>query len=240
MVPVADKQAVSHNQALLTSLYHLLKSAQICFTTAMENGQCTEIRVHWEGFPETIFSVKPEHNLYPKVLQLPAPKIREPVTTLNNKVITKVYSRRRFKTKRTAKTAIANSIFVEPLSDYQPIDKQHVSTKRQLTPVTDSNLRRSKRRASINDGFKPQSPIYGKRKAPAKKPTMSSNGKAQFFVIPQIEFPDLAIIDKCVTKRLAYPHIPIHELQKVATQACGILAEEVAAHGRHGDGAWQR
>jgi hypothetical protein len=82
--------------------------------------------------------------------------------------------------------------------------------------------------------------IYGKRKAPAKKPTMSSNGKAQFFVIPQIEFPDLAIIDKCVTKRLAYPHIPIHELQKVATQACGILAEEVAAHGRHGDGAWQR
>jgi hypothetical protein len=89
----------------------------------MENGQCTEIRVHWEGFPETIFSVKPEHNLYPKVLQLPAPKIREPLTTLNNKVITKVYSRRRFKTKRTTKTAIANSIFGEPLSDYQPIDK---------------------------------------------------------------------------------------------------------------------
>lgn len=57
---------------------------------------------------------------------------------------------------------------------------------------------------------------------------MSSNGKAQFFVIPQIEFPDLAIIDKWVTKGLAYPHIPIHELQKVATQACGIPAEEVA------------
>jgi hypothetical protein len=110
-------------------------------------------------------------------------------------VITKVYSRRRFKTKRTAKAAIANPIFGEPLSDYQPIDKQHVSAKGQLTPVTDSNLRRSKRRASINNGFKPQSPIYSKRKTPAKKPTMSSNGKAQFFVIPQIEFPDLAIID---------------------------------------------
>jgi hypothetical protein len=27
---------------------------------------------------------------------------------------------------------------------------------------------------------------------------------------------------------MAYPHIPTHELQKVAVQACGVPAEEVA------------
>jgi hypothetical protein len=169
VVPVENEQEVPPSQALLTSLYHLLKSAQIGFTAAMEQGQCTDLTVHWKGFPETTFSVKPENNHYPKVLQLPAPKIREPVLTGNNQLITRTYSRRRFKIRRGPKPVTADPIFGTP-QDYQLADKQIASAKRLPTPASDDNLRRSKRRAMINGGFKPQGHNKGKPKALGRKP----------------------------------------------------------------------
>jgi hypothetical protein len=60
-----------------------------------------------------------------------------------------------------------------------------------------------------------------------KRPAATATGKAQFFIIPQIMFPDLTEIDKCVTKGLAHPHIPILELQQVAVNVCGMPLEEV-------------
>jgi hypothetical protein len=226
-VPVESEQEVHPGQALLTSMYHLLKSAQIGFTAVIEQGKCSDLTVHWKGFPEVTFSVKPENNHYPKVMQLPAPKNREPVLTGNNQLITKTYSRRRFKIKRGPKPVTADPIFGIP-QEHQLTDRQSASAKRLPTPASENSLRRSKRRAMINGGYKPQGLNKGKPKALGRKPTAVLGGKALCFVIPQIEFPDLAEIDKWISKGLAYPHIPTHELQKVAVQACGILAEEVA------------
>jgi hypothetical protein len=161
------------------------------------------------------------------VRQLPAPKNREPVLTGNNQLITKTYSRRRFKIKRGPKPVTADPIFGIP-QEHQLTDKQPASAKRLPTPASEDSLRRSKRRAMINGGYKPQGLNKGKAKALGRKYAAVLGGKAQCFIIPQIEFPDLAEIDKWISKGLAYPHIPTHELQKVAVQACGLLAEEVA------------
>jgi hypothetical protein len=54
-------------------------------------------------------------------------------------------------------------------------------------------------------------------------------GKELNFIIPRPEFPDLSAIDKCLTTSLAYPHIPMQELQRVAVDSCGIPSMEVAS-----------
>jgi hypothetical protein len=82
----------------------------------------------------------------------------------------------------------------------------------------------------VNKGFKPLFPADDKTKHARKKApkTPPSAGKTNTFITPQPEFLDLAAIDRCFSSGLTYPHIPVHELQKVATDSCGISLVEVA------------
>jgi hypothetical protein len=96
--------------------------------------------------------------------------------------------------------------------------------------MADTNLR-SKRQATKNDGFKPASPGVTRSKSKSKKLISSAppaSGKRSTFCIFFFEFPDLGVINKCVTEQLIHPHIAIPVLQKVAQELCRIPLEEVA------------
>jgi hypothetical protein len=102
--------------------------------------------------------------------------------------------------------------------------------KKKSTPAAVKNLRRSKRQVAKNDGFKPASSSLTRsrnksRKSPA--PTAPFSGKRSLFSIPYSKFPDLGVIDKCLTEQLVHTHISIPVLQKVAQELCNIPPEEV-------------
>jgi hypothetical protein len=121
------------------------------------------------------------------------------------------------------------SIFNQIVPDYSALEGGQGSNtptlKRKPTLASITNLRRSKRQAGRNDGFKPSSPAVTRSKGKAKKKHVglgSSAGKTHTFLIHQAEFPDLAKIDRCVSTQLIHPHIPVLVLQKVAQEVCGI------------------
>jgi hypothetical protein len=158
-------------------------------------------------------------------LLLEPPPIPEEVYTINNNHITKVYYRRKFKSgKRNILPAQDKEpIFEQTATDYSaPQGGQGSNTstlKRKPTPASVTNLRRSKRQAGRNDGFKPPSLAVTRTKSKDKKKNASlgsSGGKTHTFLIPQAEFPNLAEIDRCVTAELTHPHILVPVLQKVA------------------------
>jgi hypothetical protein len=102
------------------------------------------------------------------------------------------------------------------------------SGKRKSAPLSSSSLRRSKRGATANDGFKPASPMEAKTKSKSKKTFMLGKGKHQQSFSFSTDFPDIMAIDKLITLRLEHPQIPIHELQRMAKEVCGISPMEVA------------
>jgi hypothetical protein len=108
--------------------------------------------------------------------------------------------------------------------------EQDGSCKRKATLVAVTNLRRSKRQATKNDGFKPASPAVTRSRSKSRKSSASitpSSDKRSTFCIPYSEFPDLGVIHKCVPEQLIHPHISIPVLQKVAQELCGFPPEEV-------------
>jgi hypothetical protein len=103
-----------------------------------------------------------------------------------------------------------------------------VGRKRRPTPTSTTNLRRSKRKIVVNDGFKPVSPAVTRSKnVVRKKAIVSTLGKRSSLSITPTEFPDLSIIDKFMNEVLSHPHIPIPELQRVAKEVCRIPPLEV-------------
>jgi hypothetical protein len=88
------------------------------------------------------------------------------------------------------------SIFDQIVPDYSALEGGQGSNtptlKRKPTLASITNLKRSKRQAGCNDGFKPSSPAVTRSKGKAKKKHVglgSSAGKTHTFLIPQAEFP---------------------------------------------------
>jgi hypothetical protein len=155
--------------------------------------------------------------------------------TINNQVITKVYTRSRIR-KREEKEIVPDHemVFLVPTPEYNTQEDGESSrplvTKRKPTPASEGSLRSSKRNKASNDGFKPTSPVLTRKRAAVKKiaaPQISQIGKRSLFPIPQSEFSDLALIDQIINYALVHSHIPIDELQKVARETCGIPPLEV-------------
>jgi hypothetical protein len=126
-------------------------------------------------------------------------------------------------------------IFDQTLADYSVPEGDQGSNittrKRKPTPASVTNLRRSKRQAGCNDGFKPSSLAVTRGKGKIKKRHAglgSFVGKTHTFLIPLAEFLDLTEIDRCVSTQLIHPHISVPILQKVAQEVCGIPPMEVS------------
>jgi hypothetical protein len=159
------------------------------------------------------------------------------VYTINNKLITKVYYRRKFKA-RKRNTTEANQDKV-PIFGQSEVDNNalkvdqggNTSTrKRKPTPTAVTNFKRSKRQDGHNNDYK-HSSSTSRSKGKDKKKTSglgNSAGKLHTFFIPQVEFLDLAEIDRCVSTQLIHPHNPVHVLQKMAQEVCGIPPMEVS------------
>jgi hypothetical protein len=113
------------------------------------------------------------------------------VRTINNKVITKVYSRSRVRTKRSKTDDTNKSPFGEIAPDYdlqksEQKKEKGASLKRKPTPVSEHNLKRSKCRLVLNDGFKPSSPVCTRNIDPVQTRAASipPSGKNYSFPLP--------------------------------------------------------
>jgi hypothetical protein len=158
--------------------------------------------------------------------------------TLNNQLITKRYYRKVFKVKKQnqrsstdTSTQNGNLIFGNLAPEYESqmddLNCTLISLKRKSTPVSDSNLRRSKRGMASKDGYKHSTPIATKSKGKGKRVSISPLGKHHHSTFTPVDFPDLAAIDKMINLGVSYPEIPIGQLQKVASERCGIHPMEV-------------
>jgi hypothetical protein len=170
---------------------------------------------------------------YMSIEQVVAEGTTNQVPTTNNRHITKVYYRKRFKAKQTPQIAKqqapAPPVFGETLPDYDAdLNSPIVSLKRKATPVSVISLRRSKRNVSADNGFKPITSVTPKTKAKKKKvtPQTPPPGKKNQYTF-LLNFPDLAAIDRMIALGTSHPELPIDVLQKVAVETCGIPREEV-------------
>jgi hypothetical protein len=102
-----------------------------------------------------------------------------------------------------------------------------ISLKRKSTPVSDPNLRRSKRDMASKDGYKPSTPIAAKSKGNGKRVSISPLDKHHHSIFMPVDFLDLVAIDKMINLGVNYPEIPIGQLQKVASERRGIHPMEV-------------
>jgi hypothetical protein len=102
--------------------------------------------------------------------------------------------------------------------------------KRKPTPTAVTNFKRSKRQDGHNNDYKHSSSTSRSKDKDKKKASGLGNsaGKLHTFFIPQVEFLDLAEIDRCVSTQLIHPHNPVHVLQKMAQEVCGIPPMEVS------------
>jgi hypothetical protein len=158
------------------------------------------------------------------------------VITSNKHVITKVYTRGRFRKNEDKKETSSETglVFTDFVPDYDSQKNMQVTKfaahKRKPTPTFEINLRRSKRNNAQNDGFKPASPALTRKRAAMKKSATaqsSQSSKSSLFAIPWSDFPDLALIDQFINDTLVHPHIPFAELQMVAKETSGIPPMEV-------------
>jgi hypothetical protein len=156
------------------------------------------------------------------VLLLGPPPAPEEVYTINNNLITKVYFRRKFKAvKRSTLAKDKDPIFEQIVPDYSVLEgdlgSNTLSLKKKPTPASVTNLRRSKRQAGRNDGFKPSSPVVTRSKSKAKKKLIgpgSSTGKTHTFLLPQAEKvanqSNSELLSLSPTRSLGPPHIQIN------------------------------
>jgi hypothetical protein len=95
--------------------------------------------------------------------------------TVNSQVITKVYTRSRFRKReeQKKKTPDHEMVFVESIPEYKTQEDGETSKapahKRKPTLTSKGSLRRSKRNKTHNDGFKPASPILTRKRVAVKK-----------------------------------------------------------------------
>jgi hypothetical protein len=156
-----------------------------------------------------------------------------PVKTINNKTVTRVYFRKILKKGKSKMVTSQDSIFGLVVRDFESHDgdlNQPISSlKRKGTPLSVANLRRSKRSSAHKDGFNP-SPLKTPSKASKVKTVKRiNNNTGKPFQIPtKVDFPDLTAIDKYMNMGLTYPEIPIHEIQRVARDVCGVHPSETS------------
>jgi hypothetical protein len=146
--------------------------------------------------------------------------LEKAVLTLNKNVIRKVYCRKVFKRKKKQLSHTPTPVFGSPPLDFDLPDKDLnlplVSLKRKPTPVSEVNLRRSKR------AYETQ--IRAHKKPPRQKTKAGKISNAQ----PTLPvFPDIAAIDKIMNMGLTYPAVSMKEIQKVAVEDCGVHPSEV-------------
>jgi hypothetical protein len=103
-----------------------------------------------------------------------------PVFTLRNQPITKVYKRRAGKIQRRVQQHVKTApIFDSPMQDYEraqdELNTPIASLKRKCTPVSTADLRRSVRKISADNGFKPSSTMGTRNKAAKKKAMAKSH-----------------------------------------------------------------
>jgi hypothetical protein len=126
-----------------------------------------------------------------------------------------VYYRKKLKAKQAPQNAKqqapAPPVFGETLLDYDAdLNSPIVSLKGKATPVSAISLRRSKRNASANNGFKPITP---KTKTKKKKVTLQTppSGKQNQYTYLS-DFPDLAAIDRMISLGTLHPELPVDVL----------------------------
>jgi hypothetical protein len=152
-------------------------------------------------------------------------QLPSPVFTLNNQKISRVYFRRYPKKSRDHDPA--SPVFGSNADDLQ---QTLISLKRKGTPHSAKNLRRSKRRAQVTDGYKhdrfPNTSLPVRGKKGIRK--CLSFGKKPHASPLKVDFPDLAAIDKFINLGINHPEIPVSEIQRVAVERCGIQPSEVS------------
>jgi hypothetical protein len=156
-------------------------------------------------------SILPHNSYSTKTSHILAPDSAHKVLTINRQLIMKVYTRKKLKDRKNDGTTL-EPVFGPVQQEYNPHPNLGKGLKRNATPVTVQNLRRSKRKDVVDKGLKPAPAPLSSSKPKGKKKTAGITpmaGKKLHFIIPQPEFPDLSVIDKCFTSGLAYPHIPI-------------------------------
>jgi hypothetical protein len=88
-------------------------------------------------------------------------------------IITKVYTRRRFKEEKEVASPPKNPVFADTAPEYETQDNKKAAKatarKRKPTSASETNLRRSKRNKALNDGYKPTSPVTTRKRATMKK-----------------------------------------------------------------------
>jgi hypothetical protein len=95
---------------------------------------------------------------------------------------------------------------------------------RKPKPVSELNLRRSKRAMLNRDDFRQSTASETKSKVLSK----SIGKKSKAGKMPNLpDFPDIAAIDKIMNLGLTYPATLVKEIQKVAVEHCGVHPSEV-------------
>jgi len=145
--------------------------------------------------------------------------------------ITRVYYRRRFKSKDFATVSQLNS------SDKSKRSISATKKRKCITPTTTMKLR-SPRLVKKLDGHKPASislkkaPTRNKNKNKNKKIKPQSDLLGNILLSPTCQasdFPDISTIAKFTNMGTIFPQIPIAEIQKLAIESCGIAPLEVSA-----------
>jgi hypothetical protein len=136
---------------------------------------------------------------------------------------------------RLARRRTASPVFGSPSQDYDRVDddlhQPQSSLKRKATPHSAKDLRKSKRGAQLQDGFKqdhsPKNNLTARGKKASRKCLSTGN-------IPQaspskVDFPDLAAIDRFINLGLTYLEISVSEIKRVAVESCGVQPLEVSS-----------
>jgi hypothetical protein len=100
--------------------------------------------------------------------QLPAPEIAQKVFTINQQLITNVYTRKRLKPKKQH-VPDSEPVFGPVQQEYSPQAKSGKGLKCNATPISVQDLRRSKRSDVLNKGFKPLSLVTNSSKPKGKR-----------------------------------------------------------------------